>query len=449
MELQSENVLAKWAAPECPFALEYSPRVLDDIRLAVTDAFFSLPRGGAEIGGLLLGRHEPARVVIVDSMPLECEHAFGPSFVLSDRDHAKLAELLAAAGRNPQSKPVGWWHSHTRSEIFLSDADQQIHNSFFPEPWQVALVLKPHTFQPTRAGFFFREKDGSMHASGTYREIVLDAMPMRPAGAAAPPTADLFAPKPAPHPGGRVIDIGGFAAPEAPPVEPQPEPEPPVEMPLPGFLSQPVAAPRGSSRRWIGWVAAAFGVTLAVVGFSTRDRWLPMIQTRVGAAPGEAIALNTLDAAGQVQIRWNPGAPTVRSAASGALTILDGAAAVNVALDAPHAQSGAFTYTRKSGRVDVTLALTQPNGKEVRTATLFSGDPPPHTRAAAAQPVIDDPGAREERDTLRKANAQLKLDIARQVERNKLLEKALEEARKVIQRDQQRKRLEAQAPDAK
>ena len=35
--------------------------------------------------------------------------------------------------------------------------------------------MKPHTFQPTRIGFFFREADGSVHASASYREEVLDA----------------------------------------------------------------------------------------------------------------------------------------------------------------------------------------------------------------------------------------------------------------------------------
>src|SRR3954454_21951291 len=101
METQSEDSLIRWTVAACPFAIEYAPRVLDDIRLAVTDAFFSLPRGGAEIGGILLGRQEQGRITIVDSMPLHCEHAFGPSFVLSPKDHAGLADLLAAAKRNP------------------------------------------------------------------------------------------------------------------------------------------------------------------------------------------------------------------------------------------------------------------------------------------------------------------------------------------------------------
>jgi hypothetical protein len=36
------------------------------------------------------------------------------------------------------------------------------------------------------------------------------------------------------------------------------------------------------------------------------------------------------------------------------------------------------------------------------------------------------------------------VELARQMERNKLLEKSMEELRKVIDRDQQRKRLDAQ-----
>src|SRR5580700_1774562 len=96
-DLVTDSAETTWSAPQCPFSIECSPRVLDDIRLAVVDAFFSLPRGGAEIGGILLGTHEPARVVISGYMALDCEHSTGPSFTLSKNDEDKLAELLAAS----------------------------------------------------------------------------------------------------------------------------------------------------------------------------------------------------------------------------------------------------------------------------------------------------------------------------------------------------------------
>ncbi len=120
--------------PECPFTIESSARVLDDIRLAVMDAFFSLPRGGAEIGGILLGTFENARLVITGYAALDCEHAYGPSFTLSPPDEARLEELLQPTHANLDGgiRPVGWYHSHTRSEIFLSDADLKIHQTIFP-----------------------------------------------------------------------------------------------------------------------------------------------------------------------------------------------------------------------------------------------------------------------------------------------------------------------------
>src|ERR1051326_7027780 len=96
MSTPTENEQAIWTAPACAFPVVYSLRVLDDIRLAVMDAFFSLPRGGAEIGGVLLGSYQDGQLTIADYEPLECEHAFGPGFMLSDRDKGKLAEMLAA-----------------------------------------------------------------------------------------------------------------------------------------------------------------------------------------------------------------------------------------------------------------------------------------------------------------------------------------------------------------
>lgn len=51
---------------------------------------------------------------------------------------------------------VGWYHTHPRMGIFLSHYDTWLHNNFFPEPWQVALVVEPHK---SLAGFFIRRDD--------------------------------------------------------------------------------------------------------------------------------------------------------------------------------------------------------------------------------------------------------------------------------------------------
>jgi proteasome lid subunit RPN8/RPN11 len=436
MEIHSENTFGIWSAPERPFGIEYSTRVLDDIRLAVTDAFFSLPRGGAEIGGVLLGTEENGRVAITESVPLPCEHAYGPSFVLSPRDHVSLTELLAELKTKPKSIPVGWWHSHTRSEIFLSDADQEIHNRFFPEPWQVALVLKPHTFHPMRAGFFFREKDGSIRGASSYREFVLDALPMRavPSSPAGPPAAPALS-RPT-KPNGSVITV----APQT--IEPLPPRDAALpersETPPPKFLADEPAP----SRRRLLWVAAVAGLGIGAAAFGTRDSWLPLFQS---AAPAR-LALNATDLDGQLQIRWDGASPAVRQASGGALVIADGPMPLIIPLDPAHLQSGSLTYGRKGDRVDVTLTVSLGGGRDVREATAFAGSAPSHSSASSGTGA--DVAIRAERDRLAAENERLKADYGRQVLRTKQLETGLEDLRKVVQRDQQRKRLEAQVPDS-
>jgi proteasome lid subunit RPN8/RPN11 len=449
MPTQPENALTRWTVPACPFAIDYSSRVFDDIRLAVTDAFFSLPRGGAEIGGLLLGRQEKGGISVLDALPLECEHAFGPSFVLSPRDYEKLASQVAAANRNPNSKVVGWWHSHTRSEIFLSDQDLEIHNKFFPEPWQVALVLKPHTFQPTRAGFFFREKGGSIHASAPYAEIVLEPLPMRPVPAGgAPDPAPLFVHPRDAESRGPVVNVSAQSIPEPaepePPADPAPDPEPARDLPPPSFLAP---APE-KSRSWAPWLAIALGLGLGAWGWQSRDLWWPRLHSTTSSGATEKLALSVIERDGQLQIHWNGAAPAALAATAGSLHIADGTAApLTIDLGRPHILTGAFTYARKSDRVDITLVLPQPGGKEVREATLFAAAAPSAPIPPAAAIPAPEPSG-ESVEALKAEITRLQKDNAVQVERNRRLEKAMEELRKAVTRDEQRKRLEVQSPDA-
>jgi proteasome lid subunit RPN8/RPN11 len=460
-----------WSAPQCPFTIEYSHRVLDDIRLAVLDAFFSLPRGGAEIGGILLGTHEPGRLVISDYLALDCEHATGPSFTLSSNDEAHLSELLASS----RSKVAGWYHSHTRSEIFLSEADLDLHKRFFPEPWQVALVIKPHTFQAMRMGFFFRERDGSIHGSGAYQEIVLEASPLRPvpSGRIPPPPPqsapfrresasqgpvrgiiDVMLPKeelpteelPKEEP--RILSPAG----KEPPMPPLPPPArrplaggapsgPGVglEVPPPAFLT---AQPKPHSRRWLAALAMVVAVAAGAAAFQTRALWLPGVIAAVPAAlvgPPPSVGLNTLDSDGQLQIRWNRNSPPVQTAVNGVLEITDGPRPQAIRMDPLHLQAGVFTYARQGDRVEVKLIVHLPSGQDVRGVTTFLG------RLPERKPAAEDPDIRKQRDELARQSEKLKSDLEAQAARTKKLEKSLSDVKKTLL-EQQLQRLRNQAP---
>jgi proteasome lid subunit RPN8/RPN11 len=445
-DLGTDSAETTWSSPQCPFTIEYSLRVLDDIRLAVVDAFFSLPRGGAEIGGILLGTHEPGRVVICDYLALECEHATGPSFTLSSNDEAQLSKLLASS----RGKVAGWYHSHTRSEIFLSEADLDLHQRFFPEPWQVALVMRPHSFQTMRMGFFFREQDGSIHGSGAYQEIVLEASAMRPV-----PSGRIPAQPTQPLPFRRESDSEGpvraiidvvlpkekLPLADGVPCGPGSDQSHDLEgvaVPPPAFLT---AQPEPPSRRWLAALAIVVVAVAGAAAFQSRALWLPPVMAALRTAPvgPSSVGLNTLDTDGQLQIRWNPNSPPVQTAVDAILEITDGPQPQVIQMDRPHLQAGVFTYARQGDRVEVKLIVHLPQGQDVRDVTTFLGKLPER------KPAPEDPEIRKQRDQLASQSAKLKSDLEAQAVRTRKLEKSLTNVQKTL-REEQLQRLQNQAP---
>ena len=328
------EALETWRVAQSPFTIEYSRQTLDDIRMAVVDAFRSLPGGGVEIGGVLLGKFDNQRLTITQHLPLESEHAFGPTFTLSPKDQTSLEELLGAAGRNfSDMQPVGWYHSHTRSAIALSEADVEIHKRYFREAWQVAVVLRPSDYEATRAGIFFRERDGSLRTESSYAEIALDPLPVSlvPVGMPMPdpepcsqlavegPVVTIEAgPAPVPPPGAATAAASTVAVSSEPPAEPASQllldlpaaaepapPAPPVvetlaeapaaaearavneprmelEPEIPSFLQVEPAPPR----RWLGIAAGiAIVVALSAATYQRRANWLPNLEASVPRVP--------------------------------------------------------------------------------------------------------------------------------------------------------------------
>jgi proteasome lid subunit RPN8/RPN11 len=488
-ESHAENGPGAWSVPQCPFTIEYSLRVMDDIRLAVMDAFFSLPRGGAEIGGVLIGQYADGRVTVTGYVALDCEHAMGPSFTLSERDEGKLRELLAEVRKGAAGVPVGWYHSHTRSEIFLSDADLVIHRRFFPEPWQIALVMKPHTFQPIRCGFFFREASGSIHASESYEEFTLDAQPMRPMPAGGIPmpveparparvekpnpakTIEVDATVSAPDPVRAALPLPPRFKPEykppaaAPPAVKLPAVAPPIAKPNvvpPPVTTQPISTPVAAapietpkslmtqeeekSRPWLKRVVAiGLAAIVGLAGFQTRHQWAPKVWAILIPAPPPPVpfapvGLSTTDADGQLQIRWDRFSQAVRQASGGVLTINDvGPAPRVVKLTPVMLQAGGFTYKREGESVTVTLALDEPNGGNAHEVASFLGKLPQVKTSG------DSPELRRQRDAATEEASRLRRELAAEADRSRKLQKQLDDARAQL-KEQMRKRMASQLP---
>ncbi len=116
-----------------------------------------------EVGGALVGlwcqdRDTDEQFVVVQHM-LPARHTRQGSVYLTFTQDT-IVEFHNEIEKNHNGKRiVGWYHTHPRMGIFLSHYDTWLHNNFFPEPWQVALVVEPHK---SLAGFFIRRDDDAL-----------------------------------------------------------------------------------------------------------------------------------------------------------------------------------------------------------------------------------------------------------------------------------------------
>jgi len=97
-----------------------------------------------ELGGFLLGvvSEENRRFVEVRHfLPAVDARSKAASLTFTHETWSHLTRQ--AAERFPEDVVVGWQHTHPGFGIFLSGYDLFIHQHFFREPWQVALVVDP------------------------------------------------------------------------------------------------------------------------------------------------------------------------------------------------------------------------------------------------------------------------------------------------------------------
>jgi proteasome lid subunit RPN8/RPN11 len=233
--------------------IEFSADVMETVRAAVVAGYYKLARGGLEVGGVFFGCRNEHGVRIATARPITCQYAYGPSFVLSEGDRTGLALLLKRTASDPALEglvPVGWYHSHTRSGFDLSAQDLDISARYFPEVWQVALVVCPERTGPTRGIFYVRARDGSPRAEP---EFVLEPQPVSRRVPPAPSAAPVRVEPPTP---------------QTVPAESRPEPlaPPPEEAVRP--------SPRSSRTYWVLF-AAAWCIAVASAVFAFRGYWMP------------------------------------------------------------------------------------------------------------------------------------------------------------------------------
>src|ERR1019366_9024562 len=355
--------LEVWQAEGCAVRIDYSRSVMEELRLAASDGLKRL-KNGIEIGGVLFGFRDSDSLKIMAHRALACEYAFGPTFTLSNNDRRVLEGLMLSPDTDSRlsgMRAVGWYHSHTRAGILLCEKDQQLVQQYFPETWQIALVLRVGHFEPVRATFFFREADGSVQASSSRHEFIVKPvsgkqdMRLPADGAPADTAPHLTEPalrKPAP---------------------PDPAPQPPAisRHPLSQPEPRPSPAPRAASRYpQLLWVCSAAGIAVAVA--------VALMPPRPGGSRASAgLSVRDLGVGNQLRIDWNHSSRVIQQGQSGALEIEDGSVKWHEELSQEYLRAGSITYLRTTGSVLVRLLVRGADQSTLSETSLYRGPPPP------------------------------------------------------------------------
>ena len=330
IEQATENTFGSWSTPELPLLVEYPLEVIDEVRAVATDGLQRL-RGGLEVGGVLFGVRRESGIRILTWRPISCEHALGPTLQLSTRDREALRQLLADAASDSDLtglQPAGWFVSHTRSEVSLSASDLKVFDEFFSEPWHVTLVLHPTQAGPARAGFFARDSEGGLKSDSSYQEFVIK--PMHRAAALRDVAAATPEKRAAPGPVARAAAQGPAAVvPRA------------VEPPRFRTLDR-----RTAHRRWLWMLPVILG--LIVAGLFVRQRFL------VGE---QVFTFQVYDSAGTLEMVWDVNATPVRNSHLGVIDIQDGNESTRISLSDDELHQGRRNYARRSGDVELRMAV--------------------------------------------------------------------------------------------
>ena len=164
-------------------------------------------------------------------------------------------------------------------------------------------------------------------------------------------------------------------------------------LPQPAPARTPNAGPRVPWSK-SGWNTARKKIRSGCVTLHRRlemhgRRWLVSVSLSVGCLVVLTVALmvanrhegsiqlRAQDSKGQLQIRWDTESSLIRRATGAKLYIIDGADRIFVNLDGKRLRRGAVTYPRQTDRVELRLAVTEPDGRLVERHASFFEAPAP------------------------------------------------------------------------
>jgi hypothetical protein len=321
-------------------------------------SFGSLPRRGAEVGGILLGAVSGGgRIVRVeDYYEVPIEYRRGPSYLLSEPDTKTFAEALAKLRNNPASsaRPIGYFRSQTRDGVGLAEEDLDLVARSFSDPETIILLIRPYGTKPSTAGFYFKE-DGQFQSGAPLLEFPFSRKDLAPDDSTPAPERPARGASSASR-----MRRAAAAAKQSEPAVSVVEQEPAATTWVPGE-PETIAAPipvetEKSSRSWMWLPVSLIFLLLGVLaGFQAAMRVGP---EALGGLDPYALSLSVTPSGNDLQVKWDRQSRAIRKALKGTLTIEDGDYRKPIELDADRLQGGSeVVYRHYSNHVRFRLEV--------------------------------------------------------------------------------------------
>jgi hypothetical protein len=291
---------------EGPVSVRFLPAVLEGIRSAADAGLKSLPRRGAEVGGILTVSGKDPGAPVDDVVLIPCEYRYGPGYHLSPRDLALLRTSAADVRERKGHQVVGFFRSCTSEQFDFSPNDLDVLREV-PLDCRVLLIVKPFADGRSMARVF-QLRDGTWNQTSEFPIAQVRV-------AARPPKVRALT---------KTL----------------------VALPPPPILS---------AKKWpripMLWIYSVLGclVLVAAIAF-------------LGPRPAEAnpLGLNVNPEGDLLRVTWNRNASAIRSGSAGVLRIEEGGQHRDITLSPGQLASGAVMYRSDSRDITFHLAV---NGK--------------------------------------------------------------------------------------
>ncbi len=334
-------------------AIYISLDVVDRLLQDVMRGFGAVPKRGAEVGGILLGKAadgDRLSIEIDEYEMIPIEYKRGPSYLLSDADLKAFEETFGRLrhGFKDGFHPVGMFRSHTRESVGLSQEDLNLMEKFFPETDKVVLLIRPYATKVSTAGFYFR-KDGKFAEGPPAGEFPFRRKDLAGADDAQPPASSRgqgSVDRPIQRQDNLASIVPMIRGALPAPRDPEPEP----------IHDAPQTELQGGKSSWV-WLPLSFIFLLlgVLLGFQAAVTLRPQ-QTGIVGDPFK-LGLSVAKDGDNLSVRWDRQAAAIRSARSGVLVIDDGPYSKTVELDANQLRTGSVVYRHSVGGVKFRLEL--------------------------------------------------------------------------------------------